>query len=142
MKVPQAPRKARRSRGRCLVAVVAIVAAGLASRSESLGLNTITGDYPGDVLWATLVYVLVAFVRPRWPSHKVAISAAAVALSVELSQLYHAPWLDDIRRTTLGGLVLGYGFLWSDLVCYAIGIVLGVVLDRLLWTATSSRRDA
>jgi hypothetical protein len=27
----------------------------------------------------------------------------------------------------LGGLMLGFGFLWSDLLCYA----LGVVLERL-----------
>ena len=26
---------------------------------------------------------------------------------VEVGQLYHAPWIDSIRRTTLGGLVLG-----------------------------------
>jgi hypothetical protein len=27
-------------------------------------------------------------------------------------------------------LVLGYGFLWSDIACYALGIGLGVLFDR------------
>ena len=36
-------------------------------------------------------------------------------LRVEESQLYHASWIDSIRGTTLGALVLGHGFLWSDL---------------------------
>lgn len=40
---------------------------------------------------------------------------------IELSQLYHALWIDAIRNTTLGGLIIGFGFLWSDLVCYTIG---------------------
>ncbi len=34
-----------------------------------------------------------------------------------------------IRQTTLGGLILGFGFLWSDLVCYALGVELGVLVD-------------
>jgi hypothetical protein len=48
---------------------------------------------------------------------------------VEISQLYHAPWTDSIRQTTLGGLVLGFGFLWSDLACYSVGIAVGVVAE-------------
>ena len=41
--------------------------------------------------------------------------------------LYHAPWIDNLRQTTLGGLVLGFGFLWSDIFCYTIGIIIGVI---------------
>ncbi len=53
----------------------------------------------------------------------------AFSVAIELSQLYHAPWIDSIRQTTLGGLILGFGFLWSDLACYAVGVVLGVLVD-------------
>ena len=52
-----------------------------------------------------------------------------LAFVVEISQLYHAPWIDSIRHTTLGGLVLGFGFLWTDLVCYTVGIVIGAVAE-------------
>ena len=51
------------------------------------------------------------------------------SVAVEVSQLYHAPWIDSIRHTTLGGLILGFDFLWSDLVCYAVGVGLGVLVD-------------
>ena len=57
--------------------------------------------------------------------------AMAFAVAIELSQLYHAPWIDSIRRTTLGGLILGFGFLWSDLACYALGVGLGVLVETL-----------
>ncbi len=53
----------------------------------------------------------------------------AFSVAIELSQLYHASWIDSIRQTTLGGLILGFGFLWSDLACYAVGVVLGVLVD-------------
>ncbi len=33
------------------------------------------------------------------------------------------------RQTTLGGLILVFGFLWSDLVCYALGVELGVLIE-------------
>jgi len=48
---------------------------------------------------------------------------------VEISQLYHTPWIDSIRQTTLGGLVLGFGFLWTDLIWYSVGIAIGAVTD-------------
>jgi hypothetical protein len=40
-----------------------------------------------------------------------------------------SPWIDSIRHTTLGGLVLGYGFLWGDLVCYAVSVGLGAIVE-------------
>ena len=45
---------------------------------------------------------------------------------IEFTQLYHAPWIDDIRKTALGGLILGYGFLWSDILAYSIGVAVGM----------------
>lgn len=59
---------------------------------------------------------------------RVAISLA-LAFLVEISQLYHAPWIDSIRQTTLGGLVLGFGFPWTDLACYSVGIVTGSLTE-------------
>jgi hypothetical protein len=68
---------------------------------------------------------------PRWPTLRVAIAALLFSFAIELGQLYRAPWIDEIRRTTLGGLVLGFGFLWSDLLCYMAGIGTGVVAELL-----------
>lgn len=51
---------------------------------------------------------------------------------IEFSQLYQADWINQIRATTLGGLVLGYGFLYADLVSYSIGISAAFALDYIL----------
>jgi hypothetical protein len=90
------------------------------------------GEYAGDVLWAAMVFLLLAAAWPRASTRRLAAAAAAFALAVELGQLYHAPWIEAVRHTRLGGLVLGFWFLWSDLVCYAAGVALAVVLDRWL----------
>ena len=62
---------------------------------------------------------------------RVAILAMSLSVAAEVGQLYHAPWIDSIRRTTLGGLILGFDFVWSDLACYAAGVGLGVAVERI-----------
>ena len=68
----------------------------------------------------------------RASTRTIACLAMAFSVAVEISQLYHAPWIDSIRQTTLGGLILGFGFLWSDLACYAVEVGLGVMIDVAL----------
>jgi hypothetical protein len=58
-----------------------------------------------------------------------AVLTRLLSLMVEISQLYHASWIDSIRQTTIGDLTLGFGFLWSELACDAVGIGLGVTLE-------------
>jgi hypothetical protein len=51
------------------------------------------------------------------------------ALLTEIRQCFHGLWRDSIRQNTLGGLVLGFGFLWTDLVCYSVGIATGSLTE-------------
>ncbi|MFY8109522.1 MAG: DUF2809 domain-containing protein, partial [Bacteroidia bacterium] len=47
-------------------------------------------------------------------------------------QLYHSPLIDSIRNTTIGGLVLGFGFLWTDIISYSIGLIIACLIEFLL----------
>ncbi len=86
-------------------------------------------EYAGDTLWALMLFLLIStLLAGRQVLARAAISLA-IAFLVEISQLYHAPWIDSIRQTTLGGLVLGFGFLWTDLVCYTVGIATGSLTE-------------
>lgn len=102
-----------------------VMALGLASRRYAPALPHWLALYAGDTLWALLVYLGCGWLFPRWPAGKVFVAALLFCFSIEVSQLYHAPWLNALRDTRLGGLVLGYGFLWSDLLCYTGGSSLG-----------------
>jgi glycopeptide antibiotics resistance protein len=112
------------------VCVLIVILLGLVSRSGSPLIPTFLEEYAGDTLWALVAFLMFGFLFPRFSTVKVAAIAALFSLAVEISQLYHAAWIDAIRRTRLGGLVLGFGFMWSDLVCYAAGIGIGVLLER------------
>ena len=107
-----------------LLSLVTVVL-GLSSRRFGAVLPVWVAAYAGDVLWALLIFWLVGFAAPRWPAGRVAAVALALAVAVEVSQLCQAPGLNALRHTTLGGLVLGHGFLWSDLLCYGAGVALG-----------------
>ncbi len=120
-----------RSRFWRLVAAGTVVGFGLASRRWPGLLPAQLGRYPGDALWALMVYFLWGALLPRASTGRVAVLALITAYLVELSQLYQAPWFADLRQTRLGHLVLGSGFDWYDLVAYPVGVLIGVLFDRL-----------
>jgi glycopeptide antibiotics resistance protein len=62
----------------------------------------------------------------------IAVYTYGFALAIEISQLYHAPWIDRIRVTFLGKMILGFGFLWSDVFVYAIGVLIGWLVATLI----------
>lgn len=119
----------RRNRFLYFVAGCLVVALGLGSRFYAGELPVFAARYSGDTLWALMVFVGIGFLLPNWPTALVGITALLVSYIVEFSQLYHSPWIDGIRRTRLGGLVLGSGFLWSDLLCYTVGVLFGVAVE-------------
>jgi len=115
-----------------LLCAVVVVALGLASRRYGESLPPFVARYAGDTLWALMVFLGLGIVIPAWPLLQRAGIALAFAFTIEVSQLYHGPWLDALRETTLGALVLGFDFVWSDLVCYAAGVSIGVIVEHLL----------
>jgi hypothetical protein len=105
---------------------------GLFTRRNAAQLPPLIGDYAPDALWAVMMYWIAATCAPRWTPLRTAIVAVVICYLDEISQLYHAPWIDAIRATRLGGLVLGFVFVWSDIVCYTVGVACAMSLDWLL----------
>jgi hypothetical protein len=116
-----------------LVCAGGVVVLGLGSRRFGVNLPAFVAAYAGDTLWALMVFLGLGAVAPRSRTSRRAALALAVSYAVEASQLYHAPWIDALRHTRLGGLILGFGFMWSDLLCYTVGIAWGVALERVAW---------
>ncbi len=86
-----------------------------------------------------MVFWLLTLLRPNGEGRHLAAIAFAIAVAVEASQRYHAPWLDALRASPLGALALGQGFLWSDIACYLVGAVLAAVIDWMLRTRRRKR---
>jgi hypothetical protein len=125
------PERPQRDRLRLVVAALIVIPLGLLTRTD-FPLPALVLTYGGDTLYATLVYLLVALVWLRQPTWRLSLLALTICFAVELSQLIQTPWLNALRTTLPGRLVLGAGFLWSDLACYGAGVLLGVALDLAL----------
>lgn len=108
--------------------VLGVVALGLACRTSMA--PSFAELYLGDVLWGALFYLLLAWCWPASPSWALGLAAAALTEAIEVSQLYRAPWAEALRSTKLGGLLLGHGFSWSDVLCVALGAALAALIDR------------
>lgn len=121
----------KRSRVLYCIFIIITMILGLLSR-KILYLPYIIKVYSGDVLWALMIFFMSAFIFNEKKSVIVSIIALGFSYAIEFSQLYHSPWIDSIRSTTLGGLILGFGFLWSDILCYTIGVLVGLCIEKLV----------
>ncbi len=112
-----------------IVMIALVVALGLGSRRYAGHLSGFVAAYAGDTLWALVAFLGIGLVQPRASTWRVALLAMSFSILIDMSQLYHAPWIDSIRGTTLGALVLGHGFLRTDLACYAVGVGTGMLVE-------------
>jgi hypothetical protein len=115
-----------------LLMIFIVICLGLLSRKMSNYIPDIIDLFLGDSLWALMVYLFIRMLFKNWSTNKVVLTGILFCFIIESSQLYHDEWIDMIRRTTLGGLILGYGFLWSDLAAYLLGIGFGIKIDGII----------
>lgn len=118
--------------------MILIIIPGLFTRSRWMPRPSFVAEFGGDTLWALMVFWIVGLLLPAISTARAALIAGGFSVLIEFSQLFHAPWLDALRGKLLARLVLGQGFLWSDLVCYTTGIAIGVALELAL---RSRQRD-
>ena len=118
-------------RSRWLIAILAllVIAVGLASRRGLVQFPAVLGYYPGDALWAWVVLLCVAWVRPAITRGRLVGVSLVIAFAIEFLQLYQAPWIQAVRANKLAYLVLGNGFDPLDLLAYVVGIALGAAVD-------------
>lgn len=118
----------RRNRLTYFLLIVATIGIGLLSRASFI--PELLLPYLGDVLYTTMYFFIFGFLFPEMPPMKVLLLSIGVCYVIEFLQFYKADWIMAIRRTRLGGLILGFGFLWSDLLCYTIGGFLGFGIEK------------
>jgi hypothetical protein len=99
----------------------------------NLGIYSRKADFiplfVGDILWGLMVFFIVRFLFINQTIIWVSIASLLFCYAIEFSQLYQAPWINNIRHTVIGGLILGEVFLWGDMLCYTIGVGIGTLIE-------------
>ena len=109
-----------------------IVLLGLSSRAFGDHVPHFIAEHAGDALWALTAFLVCGMVFNRTDILWIALGTYLFCVCVEVSQLYQAAWIESIRATKIGSLLLGHGFLWIDLVRYAIGVAVGAGAEFVL----------
>ncbi len=122
----------KRNRRVYFCVIIILILTGLASRSYPDLFPYFLAEYLGDTLWAATVYFVLCFAFPSIRIQTAGFISLVFSFLIEISQLYHAPWIDSIRANRFAALILGSGFLWSDLICYTIGVIFAALIDTVL----------
>ncbi|MCC3270309.1 DUF2809 domain-containing protein [Arthrobacter gengyunqii] len=130
------PRRVAVRRVSLAAAVAATVAAGLWART---GLAGTAGDAAGGVLYAVLIYLVLAFAAPRARCTTVAVAAVVLCAGIELFQLtpWPAQWGEQWPPLRL---VFGTTFNPWDLPAYGAGAAAACLVDALVKNLLQKRR--
>ncbi|MFN3168649.1 MAG: DUF2809 domain-containing protein [Phycisphaeraceae bacterium] len=124
-----------------LAAILLIIPIGLFARSHRDGADASTlagfvATYLGDVLWATMFFLVFALITPRRSTLVLSAITLVFTLGIEASQLYQGEPLKTLRAFKPTGFLLGKQFLWSDVACLVVGTALAAGLHRLFMPQT------
>jgi hypothetical protein len=123
-----------RSRRNYLIAIAVLFLFGLPSRLVPQYLPDFYVNYVGDGLWAMAIFFMLGLVFRSATTRRLVIVSLTITYAIEVSELYQADWINQLRSIKLIALVLGYTFLWSDLVMYTIGITIGALIEHhIIW---------
>jgi len=113
-----------------IFAIAGIVS--IASRNFPDYIPDVISHYGGDILWAFAMFFLLSIFIPGTSALLRALITLGISWIVELSQFYHDPWIDYLRSTVIGGLILGFSFSLADILCYLVGIILAAAFETLI----------
>ena len=117
-------------RGRYLAALAVVTPLGFLTKFYTGPGAEWVANHAGGFLYVVFWIALVLALAPHLSGALVATSVLAATCALEFAQLWHPPFLEQIRATFLGHALLGSTFGWSDFAYYVAGALVGSSLTR------------
>lgn len=115
----------QKNRLKYFILIIGTIVLGLLSRKMSwLPLAT------GDALYAVMIYWGFRFLFIKKSLYYSFVMAFVFCFSIEFLQLIQTPFLINARNHSILKLILGQGFLWTDLIAYGLGGSVAYLFDE------------
>ena len=88
--------------------------------------------YGGDILVTLLICCVIRVILPRNYRLPIGGGVLVFAILVEVGQYFGLVYLLGLGHIEFFRILMGTGFSWWDMVCYAAGCILFVAVDSLL----------
>ncbi len=121
-----------RKRPLYFIFLIIVIVIGYSTRRFPHLFPEFIAEYGGDTLWSLMFFIIFGLLFPKKKTFIIGLITLLFSFSIEISQLYQADWINTVRDTFPGAMLLGHGFLWSDLICYTIGILIGIIGEFIL----------
>ncbi|MDA1265225.1 MAG: DUF2809 domain-containing protein [Planctomycetota bacterium] len=117
------------NRARAVLLALLLVPVGLATKQSSVGW---VADHLGGAVYVMFFCFVVFAGRPTASRLAVVAGVTLATCLIECLQLSSADWLEAIRATRPGGMLLGASFSWADFPFYALGGAAAWVIDAVV----------
>ena len=96
--------------------------------------------YLGDVLVIPLIYCLIRIFTNKLP-RTMPLIVFGIGVIAEISQYCKLYAILGFEKHSLPAIILGTGFSWWDMVCYAAGAVLICLVEWLIFSHIGKRNE-
>jgi hypothetical protein len=93
----------------------------------------------GDLLYAVMIYFLLRILLIKKTASLLLLLSILICYGIEFLQLYHAEWIIKLRKTLIGRYVLGQQFLWTDILAYTAGALIGFMIEKIILGTTNQK---
>jgi len=122
-----------------LIGLFLLVPLGLAAKFYQGPLEFWVNNSFSSIFYEAFWIFLAISIRPQWPPGWVSFWVFIVTSILEFLQLWKPPFLQAIRSTFMGRMLLGTTFVWSDFLYYVLGCSLTWLFLRYLKLFLSKR---
>jgi hypothetical protein len=100
-------------------------------------VNNSLGGIFYEIFWCLVIFLFFPSLKAVWIAAIVFVATSAL----EFTQLWHAPFLEQIRENFIGRTLIGTSFTWPDFPYYAIGCAVGYfLLNRISGAGRTGER--
>jgi len=121
-----------RFRLKLLAVLLIITPLGFATKFYTGSGSEWVNTSAGDILYPAFLMLILVFFQRDLKAWRAAVGVFLFSTAVEFTQLLDGPFLEWMRQSFLGRTLVGVSFVPLDILYYALGCLLGIVLLHLL----------